>query len=100
MTKTELIDIVAEKTGLTKKDSGDSVNAVFDSIVEFLSEQANTPEGDRENVQIIGFGTFEARDRNARKGRNPQTGEEITIPKRTVPVFRAGKSFKDSLLEG
>lgn len=97
MTKTELVDIVAEKTGLTKKDSGEAVNAVFDSIVEFLSNEAKTPEKDRDNVQIIGFGTFEARNRSSRKGRNPQTGEEITIPARTVPVFRAGKSFKDSL---
>ncbi len=97
MTKTELIDAVAEKTGLTKKDSGEAVNAVFDSIVNFLSgEAAKSPAG-RDNVQIIGFGTFEVRDRSERKGRNPQTGEEITIPARTVPVFRAGKSFKDSV---
>lgn len=97
MTKTELIDVVAEKTGLTKKDSGEAVNAVFDNIVEFLSDEANKSEADRDNVQIIGFGTFEVRDRSERKGRNPQTGEEITIPARTVPVFRAGKSFKDSV---
>ncbi len=97
MTKTELIDAVAEKTGLTKKDSGEAVNGVFDTIVEHLSKEANTPEDDRDNVQIIGFGTFEARDRSERKGRNPQTGDEITIPARTVPVFRAGKSFKDSV---
>ena len=97
MTKTELIDVVAEKTELTKKDSAEAVNAVFDSIVEHLSKEANTNEDDRDNVQIIGFGTFEARDRSSRKGRNPQTGDEITIPARTVPVFRAGKSFKDSL---
>jgi|SRR5690554_4806989 len=97
MTKTELIDTVAEKTGLTKKDSGEAVNAVFDSIVDFLSDEATKSPAKRDNVQIIGFGTFEVRDRNARKGRNPQTGEEITIPSRTVPVFRAGKSFKDSI---
>lgn len=97
MTKTELIDAVAEKTGLTKKDSGEAVNGVFDTIVEYLSEEANKSEDGRDNVQIIGFGTFEARDRSERKGRNPQTGEEITIPARTVPVFRAGKSFKDSV---
>jgi DNA-binding protein HU-beta len=97
MTKTELIDAVAEKTGLTKKDSGEAVNAVFDSIVDFLSGEAAKAPAERDNVQIIGFGTFEVRDRSERKGRNPQTGEEITIPARTVPVFRAGKSFKDSV---
>ncbi len=97
MTKTDLIDAVAEKTGLTKKDSGEAVNAVFDTIVEFLSGEARKAEADREGVQIIGFGTFEVKDRSERKGRNPQTGEEITIPARTVPVFRAGKSFKDSV---
>ncbi len=97
MTKTELIDAVAEKTGLTKKDSGEAVNGVFDTIVGYLSDEANKSEDSRDNVHIIGFGTFEARDRSERKGRNPQTGEEITIPARTVPVFRAGKSFKDSV---
>lgn len=97
MTKTELIDVVAEKTGFTKKDTGEAVNAVFDTIVDYLSDEANKAEDKRDNVQIIGFGTFEARDRSERKGRNPQTGEEITIPARTVPVFRAGKSFKDSV---
>ncbi len=97
VTKTELIDAVAEKTGLTKKDSGEAVNAVFETIVDYLSKEATKKEADRDNVQIIGFGTFEARDRSERKGRNPQTGDEITIPARTVPVFRAGKSFKDSV---
>ena len=97
MTKTELIDAVAEKTGLTKKDTGETVNAVIDTIVEYLSSEANKPEDSRDKVQIIGFGSFEARDRSARKGRNPQTGEEIQIPARTVPVFRAGKSFKESV---
>lgn len=97
MTKTELIDAVAEKTGLTKKDTGEAVNAVFDTIVEHLSSQAAKDADSRDNVQIIGFGTFEVKDRSERKGRNPQTGEEITIPARTVPVFRAGKSFKESV---
>lgn len=97
MTKSELIDAVAKKTGLTKKDSGEAVNAVFDTIVDFLSGEASKDAAERDSVQIIGFGTFEVRDRSERKGRNPQTGEEITIPARTVPVFRAGKSFKDSV---
>ncbi len=97
MTKTEMIDVVAEKTGLTKKDSGEAVNAVFDTIVEHLSAEANKAADTRDNVQIIGFGTFEVKDRSSRKGRNPQTGEEITIPARTVPVFRSGKSFKEAV---
>ena len=70
--KADLVDKVADKTGLTKKDSNAAVEAVFDSIQEFLAEE--------EKVQLIGFGTFEVRERAARKGRNPQTGEEIQIP--------------------
>ncbi len=97
MTKTELIDVVAEKTGLTKKDSGEAVNTVIDTIVEYLSSEAAKPESERDNVQLIGFGSFEVKDRSSRKGRNPQTGEEITIPARKVPVFRAGKTFKESV---
>ena len=97
MTKTELIDLVAEKTDLTKKDTGEIINTTIDSIIDYLSEEANKQEEERDNVQIIGFGTFEVKDRSERKGRNPQTGEEITIPARTVPVFRAGKTFKESV---
>lgn len=97
MTKTDLIDKVAEKIGLTKKDSGEAVAAVFDSIVEFLAAEANKPEKQREKVQIIGFGSFEVKDRESRKGRNPRTGKEIEIPARSVPVFKAGKSFKESV---
>ena len=97
MTKTELIDVVADKTDLTKKDTGKIINTTIDSIIEYLSDEANKSEDERDNVQLIGFGTFEAKDRKERKGRNPQTGEEITIPARTVPVFRAGKTFKETV---
>ncbi|MFW5976718.1 MAG: HU family DNA-binding protein [Bacillota bacterium] len=97
MTKTELIDMVAEKTELTKKDTGEVVNTTIEVIMDYLSKEAKKNEENRDNVQIIGFGTFEARDREARKGRNPQTGEEIPIPERTVPVFRAGKTFKENV---
>ena len=97
MTKTELIDAVAEKTGLTKKDTGIILNTTIETIMEYLGEEAKKAEDNRDNVQIIGFGNFEVRDRAERKGRNPQTGEEITIPERKVPVFRAGKTFKDSV---
>jgi len=97
MTKTELIDVVAEKTGLTKKDCGEVINTTLETVEGYLSDEAKKDEDKRDNVQIIGFGTFEAKDRSSRKGRNPQTGEETTIPARTVPVFRAGKSFKDAV---
>ncbi|MCK4259053.1 MAG: HU family DNA-binding protein [Halanaerobiales bacterium] len=97
MTKTDLIDKVAEKSGLTKKDSGEAVTAVFEAVVEFLAEESNKPEAEREKVQIIGFGSFEVKDRDARKGRNPRTGKEIEIPARSVPIFKAGKALKESV---
>jgi DNA-binding protein HU-beta len=97
MTKTDLIDKVAEKTGLTKKDSGEAVNAVFDAIIEFLAAESGKDENLRDKVQIIGFGSFEVKDREARKGRNPRTSEEIEIPARAVPVFKAGKSFREQV---
>ena len=89
MTKTELIDKVAEKSGLTKKDSGKAIDAVFDVMTKALSKG--------EKVTLVGFGSFEVRKREARKGRNPQTGAEIKIAARKVPVFRAGKVLKDSV---
>ncbi|NLZ92884.1 MAG: HU family DNA-binding protein [Firmicutes bacterium] len=89
MNKSELISVVAEKTGFTKKDTEKVVNAVFDGIGEALAK------GDK--VQIIGFGTFDVRDRKEREGRNPATGETITIPAVKVPVFKAGKALKDSV---
>lgn len=87
MTKTELVDKVAERTGVTKKDAAAAIDAVFDSIAEALQQ------GDK--VQLVGFGTFEVRERAARVGRNPQTGEEIEISARVVPAFRPGKMLKD-----
>lgn len=87
--KAELIDSVARKTGLTKKDATSAVDAVFETIQENLSE------GNK--VQLIGFGNFEVRQRAARKGRNPQTGEEIKIPASKVPAFKPGKALKDSV---
>jgi len=89
--KADLVDKVADKTGLTKKDSNAAVEAVFDSIQEILAEE--------EKVQLIGFGTFEVRERAARKGRNPQTGEEIQIPATKVPAFKAGKNLKEAVKE-
>jgi len=92
MNKTDLVNAVAESTDLSKKDAGKAVDAVFQTIMDSL--------GTGERVQIIGFGNFEVRDRSARKGRNPQTGEEIQIPASKVPAFRAGKALKDAVKEG
>ncbi|MBE6073296.1 MAG: HU family DNA-binding protein [Selenomonas ruminantium] len=89
MNKTELVASVAEKTGLTKKDAEKAVNALFDSVQEALTA------GDK--VQMIGFGTFEVKERAARKGRNPRTGQDIEIPASKNPVFKAGKALKDSV---
>ncbi|MGX7140756.1 HU family DNA-binding protein [Facklamia languida] len=87
--KAELVERVAGKTNLTKKDVTAAVEALFQSVEEFLAEG--------EKVQVIGFGTFEVRDRAARKGRNPQTGEEIEIKATKVPGFKAGKALKDAV---
>lgn len=87
--KQDLIAKVAEATELTKKDSAAAVDAVFEAIEGFLAK------GDK--VQLIGFGNFEVRERAARKGRNPQTGEEIEIPASKVPAFKPGKGLKDAV---
>ncbi len=87
MNKAELIAAIAAKTGDTKKGAEASVNAFVDVITEALRE------GDK--VQLVGFGSFEVRKRAARKGRNPQTKEEIKIPASKAPVFKAGKALKD-----
>ncbi|MGB9804778.1 MULTISPECIES: HU family DNA-binding protein [Desulfofundulus] len=89
MNKAELISQVAEKTELTKKDAEKAVSAVLAAIEEALAR------GDK--VQLVGFGTFEIRERAARKGRNPQTGEEIEIAAARVPVFKAGKALRDAV---
>lgn len=90
MNKTDLIGDVAAATGMTKKDVEKSVNAFISSIQDALKA------GDK--VQLIGFGTFEVRDRQARKGRNPQTGKEISIAATKVPAFKVGKGFKEAIL--
>ncbi|MCS1352615.1 HU family DNA-binding protein [Mechercharimyces sp. CAU 1602] len=89
MNKAEFIGKVAEKADITKKDATEAVDAVLGSITDALRE------GDK--VQLIGFGNFEVRERSARKGRNPQTGEEIEIKASKVPAFKPGKQLKDSL---
>lgn len=89
MTKTELISVVAEKTGFSKKDADKAVAAVFDSISGALAGG--------EKIQLVGFGTFEVRDRAAREGKNPATGEKIKIAATKVPAFKAGKALKEAV---
>ncbi|MCC5893677.1 HU family DNA-binding protein [Exiguobacterium sp.] len=89
MNKTELIQAVAEKAGVSKKEATTVVEATFESITEALQNG--------EKIQLIGFGTFEVRERAARKGRNPRTKEDIEIPASKVPAFKAGKALKDAV---
>ena len=89
MNKSDLVAIVAEKMGVTKKDAEVSLNAVVEAITESLVKG--------EKIQLIGFGSFEVRKRAARKGRNPQTNEEIKIPASKVPAFKAGQALKDAV---
>lgn len=87
--KTDLVAKVAEATGLTKKDSEQAISAIFEAITNYLANG--------EKVQLIGFGNFEVRKRAERKGRNPQSGESITIPASKVPAFKAGKALKEEI---
>ena len=89
MNKSDLVAVVAEKLGATKRDAEASLNAVVEAITESLVKG--------EKIQLVGFGSFEVRKRAARKGRNPQTKEEIRIPASKAPVFKAGKVFKDAI---
>ncbi len=89
MNKTELIDAVASSADLSKADATRAVDAVVDNITEALRK------GD--SVTLVGFGTFEVRERAARAGRNPQTGETIQIKASKSPAFKAGKAFKDAV---
>jgi len=87
--KSDVVDAVAEKTGLTKKDAQSALDAVLEAITESLQRG--------ERVQLTGFGTFETRYRRERMGKNLQTGETITIPATTVPAFKAGKALKEAV---
>lgn len=89
MNKSELVDLVAEKAGMSKKDGEKAVKAVLESITDSLAR------GDK--VQLVGFGTFEVRHRKAREGRNPATGEKIKIKALKVPAFKPGKALKDKV---
>lgn len=90
MNKGELIDQIAAKASVTKKDADLILTAMLDVILDTVAA------GDK--VTLVGFGTFEARDRQAREGRNPSTGKPIKIPATRVPAFSAGKLFKDRVL--
>jgi len=89
MNKADLVTRISEKSKMSKKDSEKVLNALMDSIEEALKQ------GDK--VQLVGFGSFEVRQRAARKGRNPQTKAEITIPASKAPVFKVGKALKDAV---
>lgn len=89
MNKKELIDLVAEKADLSKKTSESAVASIIEGISDALAKG--------EKVQLVGFGTFEVRQRQAREGRNPSTGEKIKIAAQKVPAFKAGKALKDKV---
>lgn len=91
MNKGELVDKIAEKANVTKKQADSVLTAALDSIVEAVSSG--------EKVTLVGFGAFEPRERKAREGRNPKTGEKMQIPATTVPAFSAGKLFKEKVAD-
>lgn len=89
MNKAELINAIANETGLSKKDTEATLNSFVNVVSNELAKQ--------EKVQLIGFGTFETRQRAERVGKNPQTGAEITIPATIAPAFKAGKALKEKV---
>ncbi|RID82197.1 HU family DNA-binding protein [Peribacillus asahii] len=89
MNKTELVQAVSAQAEITQKDAAKVVDALFETISNTLAKD--------EKIQLIGFGTFEVRERSARKGRNPQTGEEIDIAASKVPAFKPGKELKEAV---
>jgi DNA-binding protein HU-beta len=93
MNKSDLVDALASSTGMTKADAARAVDALFATDTGIISK--NLKFGKK--VQITGFGTFEAKMRKARTGRNPRTGQTINIPATTSPSFRAGKGLKDAM---
>jgi len=89
MNRTELIAAIAEKSGLSKKDSEKALKTFMDVVTEELKKG--------EKVQVVGFGNFEVSERSEREGKNPQTGEKMTIPSCKVPKFKPGKALKDAV---
>lgn len=91
MNKAELVDKIAEKADVSKKQADVVLTALLETIIEAVSAD--------EKVTLVGFGSFEQRKRQAREGRNPKTGEAMTIPETTVPAFSPGKLFKDKVAD-
>jgi len=89
MNKSELIDAIADSSGLTKADAGRALDGLINAITDTLK--------DGDSISLIGFGTFSVKERAERKGRNPQTGKEITISAAKIPSFKAGKALKDAV---
>ncbi|MFK7681523.1 HU family DNA-binding protein [Priestia megaterium] len=89
MNKTQLVDAVATKSELTKQDSKKAIDALFETISNTLAKE--------EKIQLVGFGTFEIRERTERTGRNPQKGEQMTIPASKSPAFKPGKELKEAV---
>jgi nucleoid DNA-binding protein len=91
MTKAELVEKIAEKTGLTRTDVAVIVDGFLDAIKQAMKEG--------NNIEIRGFGTFKIKSRKARKARNPRTGEEVPVPDRKVPVFKPSNEFKELIIK-
>ncbi len=91
MTKTDLVNLIAEKAEFSKKDAEKALSTVISAITETLASG--------EKIQLVGFGTFEVRSREAKEGINPKTKEKISIPAKKVPAFKAGKALKDAVAE-
>jgi nucleoid DNA-binding protein len=87
MTKADIVDEIAERTGLTKKDVADTVDQFLDAVSRALASG--------KHIEIRGFGTFKVKDRKSRLARNPRTGESVPVPPRRVPVFKVSKELKD-----
>ncbi len=89
MNKAELVEEVADQTGLTKRASREAVDAIISAITDSLTRE--------ERVTLVGFGSFQVMERKARKGRNPQTGRELQIPAKKVPKFKAGRGLREAV---
>ncbi len=89
MTKAEVVDLVSQRTGISRQQAYEAVELFLDSVKDALKEG--------EKVSLVGFGTFLVKAKNARNGRNPRTGEQIDIPAKKVPIFKPGKSFREAV---
>ena len=92
MTKAVVADKVAERTGMSRKDTVDAIEIFLEAVKESLKE--------KKKVSLVGFGTFYVKEKNARRGRNPRTGEQISIPPKSVAAFKPGKAFREMINGG